>query len=431
MKKKSLLTALLCTLTYGITTPGKAYASYDEVSCKLGLLQDLGWQVARTETPPDIYHSNACDITSAPLFTYNTGIESSGQILNRANRAINSITSRCLVNRQYIDGIKTAIVNLTDNKAFTFVSGGTDPRDPFIPPDNSWLPAGDRGYDLPANSVSQSINALYEKPFIAECAAAAQIAQLSILKEHYGVFTDAIIQPREVGIGIWPAYIKAPSIAANKPLLLGSKNRKRALKELATLGKGAFYNQSGYLKPYKGDEFVDSIDNRGQNFVIVEVSDEAIESMRRRPRPISEYNRITRDIWKKYRKLMLGNAGDKEKLSEQMREELENTDAFFSDVMVYVHPLSVRNFAFHIARQFKWNPRTPYVLELYEDFLSGYFHQRYIDYRLRQCQQSAYCRKADKEHFYLTDNTGLPDGKIYRSAKACSAALEQLPRERN
>ena len=330
------------------------------------------------------------------------------------------------MNRQYIDGIKTAIVNLTDNKEFKFISGGADPRDPFIPPDNSWIPAANRGYDLPASSVSSSIDSLYQKPFSAECAAATQIAQLAILKEHYGVFTDAIIQPEEVGIGVWPAYIKAPSIAAHQALLLDSKQRKRALKELAVLGKGAFYNQSGYLRPYKGNEFIDSVDNRGQNFVIVELSDDALDSLRKRAQPLKEFNRITRDLWKKYRRKMTRDGLDKEDLSEQMKEELEAIDPFFKEVMVYVHPLSVRNFAFHLARQFKWNPRTPYIFEVYEDFQSGYFHERYIDYRLRQCRQEAYCRKADNDHYYLTDHTGLPDGKTYTSSRACSAALTEL-----
>lgn len=409
-----------------LLTANSAIAAYSELSCKLGLLQDFGWQVARTDTPPAIHHADACEPDSTPLFTYDTNVESNPVILERATRAIYSTTSRCLVNRSYLEGIKTAIVNLTDNKDFKFVSGGTDPRDPFIPPDNSWTPATDRGYDLPASSLSDSINALYKKPFIAECAAAAQIAQLAVLKEHYGVFTDAIIQPAEVGIGIWPEYVKAPSIAANKPLLLGAKQRKRALKELAVLGKGAFYNQGGYLRPYKGDNFVDSIDNRGQNFVIVELGDDAMTSMRTRPQPLKEFNRITRKVWKKYRKRMTRGGEDKEVLSVEMREELEKADPFFRDVMVYVHPLSVRNFAYHLARQFKWNPRTPYVFEMYEDFQSGYFYERYIDYRLHQCQQTAHCRQVDSNHFYLTDGSGLPDGHIYRSKHACDAALSQL-----
>lgn len=422
---------LSATALTALLTTGSAMAAYSELSCKLGILEDLGWRVAATDTPPAVLFGNSCEHTAAPVFTYNPTVETNSIILDRVNRAVNSTTSRCLVNRRYADAIKTAIVNLTDNKEFTFLSGGADPRDPFTPPDNSWVAVTDKGYDEPATSLSEGINALYKKPFVAECAAATQIAQLAILKEHYGIFTDAIIQPGEVGIGIWPAYVKAPSIAANKPLLLDSSQRKRALKTLAVLGKGAFYNQSGYLRPYKGDKYVDSIDNRGQNFVIVDVYEDALDSMRSRSSPMRDYNRITRDIWKKYRRRMTRDRTNKEVLSEEMRAELEAIDPFFSDVMVYVHPLSVRNFAFHIARQFKWNSRTPYVLEIYEDFQSGYFHERYIDYRLQQCLQNAYCRKAGRDHYYLTDETGIADKTVYSSPQACAIALEKLTEVKN
>ncbi|MEM7256707.1 MAG: hypothetical protein AAF404_04905, partial [Pseudomonadota bacterium] len=158
-------------LSLSLTCGGTVLAA-GELSCKLGLLQDLGWKVARTDTPPDIHHGDACEMASTPLFTFNTDVETNDQILDRTSSAIYSVTSRCLVNRRYRDGIKKAVVSLTDNKEFEFISGGSDPRDPFIPPDNSWVAANNRGYDLPASSVSESIDSLYTKPFIAECAAA-------------------------------------------------------------------------------------------------------------------------------------------------------------------------------------------------------------------------------------------------------------------
>lgn len=411
-------------MAFSLTGQVQAQPTYDELSCKLGVLQDLGWSVLKTNGAPGISNGDACELYSEPEFTFNPSIETNREILGRTTAAIDSITTRCLVNRHYVGSVRTAITNLTNNKAFEFISGGADPRDPFIPPDDTWVASANRGYDQPARSLSESINTLYEKPFIAECAAATQIAQLAILKEHYGIFTDAMIQPSEVGIGIWQAYIKAPAIAAHKPLLLDSRQRKRALKLLAILGKGAFYNQSGYMRPQKGDAYVDSIDNRGQNFVIVDLTDEALQALRARVQPLKELNKISRNIWKKYHRRMTTENLDSEELREPMQEEFEKADPFFSDVLVYIHPLSVRNFAFHLARQFQWNPRTPYVFEIYEDFQSGYFHQRYVDYRLRQCQQDAYCRKADNDHYYLTDPTGLPDGVTYSSWRACETALE-------
>jgi len=71
-----------------------------------------------------------------------------------------------------------------------------------------------------------------------------------------------------------------------------------------------------------------------------------------------------------------------------MQTVLEAADPFFSDIEVYVHPLYVNNFAKHIARQFQYNPRTPYVLEVYEDYQPGFFYNRYIDYQIEQCMDT-------------------------------------------
>ena len=408
-----------------IVTSNQVFAAAP-LSCNLGLLKDLGWKVQQTATLPGIENPHTCRNQSTPVFLYNQIVESHDDILRRSAAALTSTTSRCLVNREYKKSLTTSIGKLVENDGFDFPKTAPDPRDPFIPPNQSWVPAGDRGYDIPAQSISRGMNALYTKPFIAECAAAAQIAQLALYSEHYGAFTDAMLHPRDVGIGIWPQYIRNPSIAEKSPLLVNSRKRKRALKLLAALGKGAFYGQSGYIKPHRNMDFIDSIDNRGQNFVIVDITENAIDALRQRDRPLKELSSLSKKIWKRYKKRL--DAGeDKESLAAEMTLELESQDAFFRDIKIYVHPLSVKNFAFHVGRQFKWNPRTPFVFEVYEDYQSGYFFDRYIDYRLKQCSQTAYCRKIDRKHTVLTDRVGLPAPGNYQSVRQCEAELHIRP----
>jgi len=76
-----------------------------------------------------------------------------------------------------------------------------------------------------------------------------------------------------------------------------------------------------------------------------------------------------------------------EKIIIDMQAELEAADPFFSDIEIYVHPLRTKNFAEHVARQFSYNPRTPYVFEVYEDYQQGYFYNRFIDHSINECLQ--------------------------------------------
>lgn len=409
------LLLILISISYPVNSAGP-------LSCRIAVLKDLGWETQKARSKPGIENTDTCNSDLPPVFTLNRNYETSSDTEQRAHAALHSITTRCLVSRQYKKSIEKSVGRLISNTGFKFPPPGKDPRDPFTPPPQSWTASTTRGYDIPLYSIGHAVNALYTHPFIAECSAAAQLAQLSILKEHYSAFTDVILNPLEVGIGIWPQYIKNPSIKGESALLIDSKKRKHALKELATLGKGAFYGQSGYIKPYQNLDYIDSLDNRGQNFVITNISDTGVEALKKRRRPLKELSKISKTVWKRYKK-KLDQGGDKKQLVKEMEQELSSIDPFFREVEIYVHPLKIKSFAYHLARQFKWNPRTPFVIHMYEDFQSGYFHNRYIDYRIRQCEQQSYCRQVDKNAFVSTDNTGTPGTLIYKSMRNCERAL--------
>jgi len=358
----------------------------DELSCRLELLGDLGWQTTNRAGAPDILNTRTCQHDLPPYLNL-ANQASAQQLLSLANSALRSDTTRCLINRQLKRSVFEATRKIIGNTDFIFPEPGEDPRDPFKPPMSHWVPSSRRGYDIPSKSLSDGIVSLYKKPVVAECAAAIQIAQLASLVEYFDE-SDRFVTPREIGIGIWREFAKSPSIANNSPLLINRKQRKHGLRRLADLGRGAFYNQSGYMSPVNSDpEFIDSLDNRGQNFLIVDITENAVTDLQNKRQPLRELNRVSVKIWKKFNRLR-STGLDKDTLEELMENDLLAADSFFKEVTVYIHPLRTGTFAKFLARQFRYNPRTAYRFEIYEDYQTGYFFKKYVNYRLSECERA-------------------------------------------
>lgn len=355
------------------------------MSCTLEVMQALGWQAVSTSGSPGYENTNTCDTNRTPVFKYNRTTEDAATLLARGESVLQSPISKCLFNRTYHSAVEASVKNLTDNREFKFLPTGDDPRDPFRPPEGTWDSKTARGYDIPLSSISNSVKSLYEKPFVAECSTAAQIAQLAALSEHYGATADKMISLDEVGIGTWKQYAKVPSIAAKQSLFIDRKARsKDGFATLAEYGRAAFYGQVGYMKPYKGKEYIDSLDNLGQNYLIVNITDIAVASIKARRKPLKELSHISIDVWKRYR-IRQTEGEPMETLKAEMQADLEAADPFFSDIEIYVHPLRTNNFAHHVARQFSYNSRTPYVFEVYEDYQPGFFYNRFIEHSMSEC----------------------------------------------
>lgn len=365
--------------------PAMSAHAATELACSIDVLEQLGWKSFADSPSVGYENTGTCDTDRIPVFKYNETTEDSDKLLQRSKDALYSTTSKCLFNRSYHSAVQTAVKNLTDNTEFKFLPTGRDPRDPFRPPEGTWDTKSAKGYDIPLSSIHESVKALYERPFVAECSTAAQIAQLASLSEHFGAKTDEMFRLNEVGIGTWRQYAKVPAIAAKQSLFIDRKaRRKDGLATLAKNGRAAFYGQVGYMRPVKGIEYIDSHDNLGQNYFIVNISDLAVASIRAREKPVKELSRISKKIWKKYNK-RFRKGEPMDFLKADMQAELEAIDPFFTDIEIYVHPLRTKNIAEHVARQFSYNPRTPYVFEVYEDYQAGFFYNRFIDHSMAQC----------------------------------------------
>ena len=352
-----------------------------KVECAIDILRDLGWQTVNQPNAPGILNAKSCQHDLTPYFNLHSKQRA---LLPRIKSAIQSNTSRCLVNRALGASARTATDNIIANKRFVFPEPGKDPRDPFTPPASNWVPSKRHGYDIPSGTLADGIRSLYHEPVVAECAAAIQVAQVATLVEHFD--NVDMIKPSDIGIGVWREFAKSPSIKADKTLLVGRKHRRRALQRLAALGRGAFFNQSGYISPVsEGLEYIDSLDNRGQNFLIVDITEQAVADLAKRRRPLRELNHLSLVIWNKYDRLRKTGLS-MDILEELMENDLLAKDSFFSDITVYIHPLRTGNFAKFLARQFRYNPRTAYQFEVYEDFQTGYFFQKYVTQRWSMCE---------------------------------------------
>ena len=171
---------LLCTLS-----SANASASAYTLQCSVELLKDLGWQVSNLSDAPDIQNADTCQHDLIPQFNLNdqkttNSNQGDARLLARINKAIRSDTSRCLVNRKLRHSVAEATGKIIDNADFVFPEPGEDPRDPFTPPAANWSASTRRGYDIPSNSLSDGIDALYREPVVAECAAAIQLSLIHI-----------------------------------------------------------------------------------------------------------------------------------------------------------------------------------------------------------------------------------------------------------
>jgi len=328
-------------------------------------------------------NTDSCNSDTPPLFKYDSSAEDSKKILWRAQITLDGLTTKCSFARQYQESLTTAVNKLWRNSKFEFLPLGNDPRDPFLPPKEFWVATN--GYDQPKNSIGESIQSLYKSEVKAECSAAIQAAHLAGFSERYGSTLTEMVKVEEVGIGTWSQYAKTESVSAKQSFLIDATDRADdAFAKLANLGTAAFFGQLGYIKPLKNKTFIDSPDNLGQNYLIVDITDAAVDSLKTKERPLKELSRLNRDIWKKYRaKRKTGTA--MKILRREMQKELESKDAFYTGVKIYVHPLGVNTFAYHLARQFEYNPRTPYRFEPYEDYQQGFMFTRYKQHSLQQC----------------------------------------------
>lgn len=299
--------------------------------------------------------------------------------------------------RDYVNAMHVALEKLQSNSTYLFqgewlsqLSGGHVRLDGV----EGWqstaciTPEGNPGYGLcfqpEDGQLYEAIQGVSDSWFPrAECNTGLQLAQYAVLAELFGRSLDNYFDHKEFYVGSDVSHSQSVlfQTEAGQEADLSGVNRARAVELLI----GA----TGYLGNVFGGKFLDRPDSRGQNFLIVETSLAGITSLSRRG-GAQAFSRTLRKIWElsqsvspqeKIRMMSLLDQGRRvpRELVDpaQHRLVMMLEDHFLRDTYVYVHPLGIKNLAWHVMRLTLHNPRTPYSIEFYPNTLHGEIFSRW------------------------------------------------------
>jgi len=256
-----------------------------------------------------------------------------------------------------------------------------------------------RGYQpLAANSLA--LDAFYRGHVRAECGVGRQVAQLATQRELYGdAGFDSVFSAGELSIGTFVTLHDTDSVLlghhAGEFLADGKAVRT------AALGRQAFMAVPGFIEHAFSKRFLDDLSNQAENFIVVDVSDDAARALASHG-GLAYYDRVNRRLWELSQQVQApGRRGFERLLYERDPTALKHLDAneravlaqmqallddpFYRGFIVYVHPRGVRPIGYHIARLLDRNPRTPFTIALALHNLHTTLYRRWIDYRLAQC----------------------------------------------
>lgn len=256
-----------------------------------------------------------------------------------------------------------------------------------------------RGY-RPSGRNSTAMDAFYAGHVRSECGVGRQVAQYAGQYELYGAAGfDAAFDADEIVIGTFNKLRRTRSVLLGSQAgdLLGDGLAKQA----SLRGRQAFAGRPGFVFHVFDRSYLDDIHNQAENFVVYDVSDAAVASLRTHG-GLEYFNERSRQVWSLAATMRLKGYRLHERLLYDRDPALRATltpqqravvaqidvlldDPFFAGFRVYVHRQGVKPIAFHLARLLDRNPRTPFRTELAVHNLHTTLFERYIDYRLREC----------------------------------------------
>lgn len=398
----------------GLPSPAPAA---DHASCVLPLLQRLGWQVRETAADaPAVHGGEPCRRASLDDARRHGDLRADvPRGYDDARRAdfyrglLDDPATLCAYAFRLGDAARRAATRLQDNRGYRFSALqlgwiGFGLRGARAQGWQRFRSFG-RGY-APDGSNSAAIEAFYSGHVRSECGVGRQVAQLATQRELYGdAGFDREFAPGELSIGTFLTLHDTPSIllGANAGEFFADGKAVRT----ARLGRQAFMGVPGFIEHVFDKGHLDDINNQAENFVIVDVSEEAAEALARHGGFV-HYDDLNRRLWELSRRMPDGGGRYFERLlherdpalraavPEAQRPLLAQMDELLADpvyrgLMLYVHPKGIRPLGYHIARLLDRNPRTPYSIDLALHNLHTTLFRRWLQAQLRDCAaQTAY-----------------------------------------
>jgi len=399
---------VLCTAPALAATSAGTGAS---AQCLQTLLQTLGWQVRRADVPaPRVHAGLPC--TRASLADAQAQGDLQLTLPVSLDPAATTATLRALLDEPATvcayafrvgDAARRATAQLERNDRFRFSAvqlgwigfgwGGAQAQ--------GWerVRALGRGFQ-PAAGNAQALQAFYGGRVRAECGVGRQVAQLATQRELYGdAGFDAEFTPGELSIGTFNALHDTDSILLGRhagELFADGKARRTA-----ALGRQAFMGVPGFIEHAYSRWHLDNISNRAENFIVVDVSDEAARALAAHG-GLAYYDRANARLWALSRQLDDGGKRYFERLLYErdpvLRARLDPharqvvaqmdavlADPFYRGFTIYVHPRGVKPVGYHIARLLDLNPRTPFTIDLGLHNLHTTLYRRWVAHQLRAC----------------------------------------------
>ncbi|MBF0314199.1 MAG: hypothetical protein HQK50_14485 [Oligoflexia bacterium] len=303
-------------------------------------------------------------------------------LLNSTNylqTPLDSAASLCAYKQKVRTAALTATTKLDANRRYNFGVGKWAYCD--VPWDEwSKIDQSNRYSCVVATlSPTSAMECFYDYYCRSECAAGLQASLLATQMELYRPHFDQAFSTSEVILGYWQDLYQSdnPFFSKTKQEIYSKRIQDEDGTLHASLGAAAFIGLSGYIGNVLGEEYLDSPADRGENFMIVDMSAAANEELKSHG-GLPYFTQMNHQLWKLYN----------EEGSNDYQEKIDKilAGAFYSQVKVYVHPLGIMSFGEHIKRLLERNPRTPYKFRLHDETTNSVLFERYKQHLIKRCQ---------------------------------------------
>lgn len=422
------------------------------LGCKLQVLGEMGWELQSSSGLTSITPLTDTDGCSdvAPVLGVPASIEDASSVESALNRALTADPTFCKYKSLLKRAGETAARKLYSNSGFAF----RQPQDPVC----TFNSTGDwknsyGGLTQPSGSRCEAIRALYNKSTKSDCAIGLHSIHMASQYELYGCdHFDLAFSNEDLTLGNhWGEVFGSDNIVygaprekfgtfyepydSNKHPESSADQFDPGAKQTAAKGRLALIGLGGYIG-YKNEEHLIHLDdqsNKGQNFVILETSDEGARALSEKgthgyDKPLEEaYKRMLKiyyktkpdgSLMKRYidnvTKNWLKNAtdimtdwlenskrgsaipalptpyepnADTEQMTRLMTEiMIILNDPFLRDTQVFVHPHEKMSLGHYVIYQLLENTRIPPAIVLYGSTVNTLLFTRHLEYKIEQCK---------------------------------------------
>ncbi len=404
----------LSILVFSFLISAHAENSIISAQCASKLFQAAGWKTQIFNNTDTIHYNdgNPCDNENLQeswdegelqIQFPNQKIELSDKLME----LLGSMTSRCGYKQKLKEATLNAAIKLAKNPYYRFTDGNA-----FVElPRSEWKCVGGSCY-APRNSCSDAMDCLYTGSCKTECAVGLQVMGFAAQYEFLGEKAFNSLFKKNLIVGPWSQLKQFEGheiFQENK----GSYEDSN-LSKLASYGAAAWNGMGGAIHNLRGEDYLDSPADRNENFMIVHASQAAGKELAEQG-SLDEINDIALEAWK-FSSLLRAEVRNKlfqpeifwgkdyeyvfeedflsDLIGEQsayvvlkIRELLSND--FLRGTLVYVHPLGIKSFSWHLTRLLRINSRTAYAIQLYPDQQLTTWFANWINYQfttIPECQ---------------------------------------------